>query len=178
VKKQKPWVRVGISPFGIWRPGVPAGIEAGIDSYEQLAGDSRKWLKNGWVDYLAPQLYWRISPQKQSFPPPHLVAQARQPPGLARHRHRPHPIVRRPRPPRLGNHQPDRPHPQNRQKLERPHPLERQKPGHQPRRHRHPPRLHLHPARRRPTHALARRRHRRAIDRFGNASAPKVLGLR
>ena len=68
VKSQKPWVRVGISPFGIWRPGVPAGIEAGIDSYEQLAGDSRKWLQNGWVDYLAPQLYWRISPQKQSFP--------------------------------------------------------------------------------------------------------------
>lgn len=67
VKRQKPWVRVGISPFGIWRPGVPAGIEAGIDSYEQLAGDSRKWLKNGWVDYLAPQLYWRDSPQKQSF---------------------------------------------------------------------------------------------------------------
>jgi uncharacterized lipoprotein YddW (UPF0748 family) len=68
VKRQKSWVRVGISPFGIWRPGVPAGIEAGIDSYEDLAGDSRKWLKNGWVDYLAPQLYWRISPQKQSFP--------------------------------------------------------------------------------------------------------------
>ncbi len=67
VKRQKSWVRVGISPFGIWRPGVPAGIEAGIDSYEQLAGDSRKWLKNGWVDYLAPQLYWPISPQKQSF---------------------------------------------------------------------------------------------------------------
>ncbi len=68
VKARKPWVRVGISPFGIWRPGVPAGIEAGLDSYEQLAGDSRKWLKNGWVDYLAPQLYWRISPRKQSFP--------------------------------------------------------------------------------------------------------------
>lgn len=68
VKKEKPWVRVGISPFGIWRPGVPAGIEAGVDSYEHLAADSRKWLRNGWVDYLAPQLYWRISPQKQSFP--------------------------------------------------------------------------------------------------------------
>ncbi len=68
VKSRKPWVRVGISPFGIWRPGVPSGIEAGLDSYEHLAGDSRKWLKNGWVDYLAPQLYWRISPQKQSFP--------------------------------------------------------------------------------------------------------------
>jgi uncharacterized lipoprotein YddW (UPF0748 family) len=68
VKSRKPWVRVGISPFGIWRPGVPSGIEAGLDSYEQLAGDSRKWLSKGWVDYLAPQLYWRISPQKQSFP--------------------------------------------------------------------------------------------------------------
>jgi uncharacterized lipoprotein YddW (UPF0748 family) len=68
VKNQKPHVRVGISPFGIWRPGVPAGIEAGLDSFEELAGDSRKWLKNGWVDYLAPQLYWPISPKKQSFP--------------------------------------------------------------------------------------------------------------
>lgn len=68
VKSRKPWVRVGISPFGIWRPGVPSGIEAGLDAYEQLACDSRKWLKRGWVDYLAPQLYWRISPRKQSFP--------------------------------------------------------------------------------------------------------------
>lgn len=68
VKKQKPWVRVGISPFGIWRPGVPEGIEAGVDAYEHLAADARKWLKNGWVDYMAPQLYWRISPRKQSYP--------------------------------------------------------------------------------------------------------------
>ena len=68
VKKTKPWVRVGISPFGIWRPGVPAGIEAGIDAYEDLAADARKWLVEGWCDYLAPQLYWRIAPQKQSFP--------------------------------------------------------------------------------------------------------------
>lgn len=67
VKASKPWVRVGISPFGIWRPGVPSGIEAGLDSYEQLACDSRKWLSKGWVDYLAPQLYWRDSPAKQSF---------------------------------------------------------------------------------------------------------------
>ena len=67
VKKQKPWVRVGISPFGIWRPGVPDGIEAGVDAYEHLAADARKWLKNGWVDYMAPQLYWRISPEKQSY---------------------------------------------------------------------------------------------------------------
>ncbi len=68
VKAQKPWVRVGISPFGIWKPGVPSGIEAGLNAYEDLAGDSRKWLQKGWVDYLSPQLYWRISPKKQSFP--------------------------------------------------------------------------------------------------------------
>jgi len=67
VKRQKPWVRVGISPFGIWQPGVPSGIEAGLNSYEELACDSRKWLRNGWVDYLAPQLYWRDSPRKQSY---------------------------------------------------------------------------------------------------------------
>lgn len=68
VNKQRSSIRVGISPFGIWRPGVPSGIEAGVDSYEHLAADSRKWLSKGWVDYLAPQLYWRCEPQKQSFP--------------------------------------------------------------------------------------------------------------
>lgn len=67
VKRAKPWVRVGISPFGIWRPGVPNGIEAGIDAYEQIGCDARKWLAKGWVDYLAPQLYWRDQPRKQSF---------------------------------------------------------------------------------------------------------------
>lgn len=68
VKNEKPWVRVGISPFGIWRPNVPAGIKAGIDSYEDLGGNSRKWLQKSWVDYLSPQLYWRIDPPDQSFP--------------------------------------------------------------------------------------------------------------
>ncbi len=68
IKDEKPWVRVGISPFGIWRPGVPAGIEAGVNAYEHLACDARKWLAKGWVDYLAPQLYWRCSPSEQSFP--------------------------------------------------------------------------------------------------------------
>jgi uncharacterized lipoprotein YddW (UPF0748 family) len=67
VKQAKPWVRVGISPFGIWRPGVPAGTTAGIDACEDLAADARKWIDQGWCDYLAPQLYWRIAPQKQSF---------------------------------------------------------------------------------------------------------------
>lgn len=67
VKAAKPWVRVGISPFGIWQPGYPAGVPAGVNAYEHLACDARKWLANGWVDYLSPQLYWRIN-SPQSFP--------------------------------------------------------------------------------------------------------------
>jgi uncharacterized lipoprotein YddW (UPF0748 family) len=66
VKEKKPWVRVGISPFGIWRPGVPEGTTASIDAYHHLAADSRKWLQEGWCDYLSPQLYWRIE-GPQSF---------------------------------------------------------------------------------------------------------------
>jgi uncharacterized lipoprotein YddW (UPF0748 family) len=68
VKALRPHVRVGISPFGIWRPGVPPTIRAGLDAYAQLFADSRKWLAEGWVDYLAPQLYWGIEPPEQSFP--------------------------------------------------------------------------------------------------------------
>ena len=68
VKSTKPSVQVGISPFGIWRPGVPATTIAQLDAYGQLFADSRKWLAEGWCDYLAPQLYWSIQPAKQSFP--------------------------------------------------------------------------------------------------------------
>jgi uncharacterized lipoprotein YddW (UPF0748 family) len=67
VKKEKPWVRVGISPFGIWRPGNPAKIR-GTDAYTQIYADSRKWLNQGWLDYCAPQLYWPIAPEAQSYP--------------------------------------------------------------------------------------------------------------
>ena len=68
VKATKRDVRVGISPFGIWKPGVPASTKAGLDAYGELFADSRKWLAEGWVDYLAPQLYWGIHPADQSFP--------------------------------------------------------------------------------------------------------------
>jgi uncharacterized lipoprotein YddW (UPF0748 family) len=67
IKATKPWVKFGISPFGIWRPGFPAQIR-GYDSYAKLYADSRKWLANGWVDYFAPQLYWSIEGPEQSFP--------------------------------------------------------------------------------------------------------------
>jgi uncharacterized lipoprotein YddW (UPF0748 family) len=68
VKAQKPWVKVGISPFGIWRPGNPPGIEAGVDTYTELFADSRKWLREGTLDYVAPQLYWPVRPAEQSYP--------------------------------------------------------------------------------------------------------------
>jgi len=67
VKAAKPWVKFGVSPFGIWRPEYPKQIK-GYDAYAKLYADSRKWLVNGWLDYLAPQLYWRIEPPQQSFP--------------------------------------------------------------------------------------------------------------
>jgi uncharacterized lipoprotein YddW (UPF0748 family) len=67
VHAARPMVQVGISPFGIWRPGTPATI-AGFDAYEQISADSRTWLQKGWLDYLAPQLYWRIDQPAQSYP--------------------------------------------------------------------------------------------------------------
>ena len=63
----KPWVKFGVSPFGIWRPGNPPSI-GGLDAYTELYADSRKWLRNGWVDYFVPQLYWPIAQTAQSYP--------------------------------------------------------------------------------------------------------------
>lgn len=67
VKAAKPWVSVGISPFGIWRSGSPPEVQ-GLDAYTELFADSRKWLANGWLDYLSPQLYWPIDAPQQSYP--------------------------------------------------------------------------------------------------------------
>lgn len=67
VKAAKPWVKVGISPFGIWRPGHPAGIQ-GFDQYAELYADAKLWFNKGWCDYFTPQLYWPIKQEKQSYP--------------------------------------------------------------------------------------------------------------
>jgi len=67
IKAAKPWVKLGISPFGIWRPGYPAQVK-GFDQYSQLYADARKWLQEGWVDYWTPQLYWPIAQTPQSYP--------------------------------------------------------------------------------------------------------------
>ena len=69
IKAAKPWVKFGISPFGIWRPGVAQGINPkALDAYASLYADSRLWLASGWLDYFAPQLYWPIDSPQQSFP--------------------------------------------------------------------------------------------------------------
>lgn len=68
VKERKPWVKFGISPFGIYRPGIPAGIRAGVDQYAELYADALKWYREGWADYFTPQLYWPIAQTPQAFP--------------------------------------------------------------------------------------------------------------
>lgn len=67
IKKIKPDVVYGISPFGIWQPMPDKGIE-GFNAYAELYADARKWLQDGTVDYLAPQLYWETTRRGQSFP--------------------------------------------------------------------------------------------------------------
>lgn len=67
IKKEKPWVKFGLSPFGIWRPGYPESI-AGFDQYDVLYADAKLWLNKGWIDYFSPQLYWPISRVAQSYP--------------------------------------------------------------------------------------------------------------
>lgn len=66
VRRVRPDVKVGISPFGIWRPGEPASVK-GMDAYALLYADSRRWLREGWVDWLAPQLYWPVDAPDQGF---------------------------------------------------------------------------------------------------------------
>ncbi|MBC8087346.1 MAG: family 10 glycosylhydrolase [Phycisphaerae bacterium] len=67
VHRVNPALKVGLSPFGIWRPGFPTGVN-GLDAFASIYADSRKWLQQGWVDYLAPQLYWSIAAPQQSYP--------------------------------------------------------------------------------------------------------------
>ena len=64
IKSIKPWVEFGISPFGVWRnkSNDPRGsdTQAGAQNYDDLYADILKWLEEGSIDYVAPQLYWEI----------------------------------------------------------------------------------------------------------------------
>lgn len=63
IKKLKPWVQFGISPFGVWRNKTldPKGSETyGTSNYDDLYADPMDWMNNNWIDYIIPQLYWSI----------------------------------------------------------------------------------------------------------------------
>lgn len=64
IKKAKKNVRFGISPFGVWRNAAtdPLGSDtrAGVQTYDDLHADTRTWVKQGWIDYIVPQIYWNI----------------------------------------------------------------------------------------------------------------------
>jgi uncharacterized lipoprotein YddW (UPF0748 family) len=65
----RPGTRVGVSPFGIPKPAArPAGI-SGFSQYDKLYADVELWLREGWMDYLAPQLYWPRAQTAQAFEP-------------------------------------------------------------------------------------------------------------
>ena len=71
IKSRKKNVKFSISPFGIYRPGHPEGMPRpirGLDQYSALFADPKLWMKEGWVDFIAPQLYWAIAPPGQSYP--------------------------------------------------------------------------------------------------------------
>ncbi len=68
VHAEKAWVKFGISPFGLPRGDRrPEGI-TGFSQYDKLFADVELWWNQGWLDYLAPQLYWPIAQTAQSFP--------------------------------------------------------------------------------------------------------------
>jgi uncharacterized lipoprotein YddW (UPF0748 family) len=59
----KPWVKFGVSPSGIYRNSKDPAIGTdtrGLEHYTSLYADTRRWLQEGWVDYIAPQVYWNI----------------------------------------------------------------------------------------------------------------------
>ncbi|MET7640471.1 family 10 glycosylhydrolase [Streptomyces sp. NPDC005438] len=64
VRRVKPRLPFGISPFGVWRnrESDPDGSDtkAGVQTYDDLYADTRRWIREGWVDYVVPQLYWHI----------------------------------------------------------------------------------------------------------------------
>lgn len=67
----KPSVKFGVSPFGVWRGSEQddrgSATNRTFTAYDGLYADTRKWIEYGWVDYMAPQLYWNITHSRASF---------------------------------------------------------------------------------------------------------------
>ena len=64
IKSIKPWVKFGISPFGIWRnidtDSTASNTKGGVTNYDDLYADIKLWVEKDWIDYNVPQLYWHI----------------------------------------------------------------------------------------------------------------------
>jgi len=62
IKAEKPYVKFGISPFGIWKnksAQAPDGSDTnGLSSYDAIYADSKTWVEQEWIDYITPQIYW------------------------------------------------------------------------------------------------------------------------
>jgi uncharacterized lipoprotein YddW (UPF0748 family) len=68
---EKPHVKMGISPFGVWRNSDKdvrgSATQAGQTNYDDLYADVLKWLSEGWIDYVTPQIYWHIGFEKAEY---------------------------------------------------------------------------------------------------------------
>ena len=69
IKDTKVEVKFGVSPFGIWRNGEAVGGSntSGLSSYDDVYVDSRKWIQEGWIDYIIPQIYWQFDYNSAPF---------------------------------------------------------------------------------------------------------------
>ena len=73
IREKKPWVKFGISPFGIYRNSKEAkntkkgSATSGLQNYDDLYADVILWQKEGWVDYLIPQIYWNLGTRAADY---------------------------------------------------------------------------------------------------------------
>lgn len=71
IKAQKPWMKLGISPFGVWRnqskDPIGSPTRGGQTCFDDLYADVRLWQEKGWIDYLMPQLYWEHNHRLVAF---------------------------------------------------------------------------------------------------------------
>ncbi|WP_320781133.1 glycoside hydrolase family 10 protein [Streptomyces sp. CRN 30] len=71
IRGVRPGTQFGISPFGVWRNAStdPLGSDtrAGVQTYDDLHADTRKWVRENWIDYICPQLYWNIGHEAADY---------------------------------------------------------------------------------------------------------------
>lgn len=70
IKYEKPWVQFGVSPFGVWRnrdKDTNGSKTRAVSNFDDLYADPITWMKNGWIDYLIPQIYWSMDYNLASY---------------------------------------------------------------------------------------------------------------